>query len=549
MTHREQSQIAARPRPAPLRRFVHDEDGSMIVFGLVLFTIMLMIGGLAVDLMRFESTRTALQQAADRCVLAAASLTQALEPADVVNDCMLKADKAQYLTGVQVDEGLNYREVTATATAATNPMFMHLMGIDELDAPAASKAEQKITNVEIVLVLDVSGSMAGTKLSKLKTAAKEFVDTLLAKDINNRISIAIVPYNAQVNLGAVLRAKYNAVNQHGVTDVDCLEVPAEAYASSGVSRTLSIPMAAYADVINATDWDDEYTSPYYARPVSNSQFCRKQQRNIVRLPSHDIALLKSQIGNLEADGNTSIMLGMKWGLALLDPAARPMFDELIAARKIPAYFALRPFDWDDEEAMKVIVLMTDGNHVSHTKINDEFKTGPSPIYRSDADNNYSIHLPDYATNSSRPYYVPHRDEWRSAAWTSEYGGGRATRQDWQEIWANMRLSYVAWQFYGRSASWNQSSRYNDAIKMLASTYASVSQMNSQLQQSCTLAKENDVLVYGIAFQAPPDGTEQIRDCTLTSNPTDTRFWDVNDLEIQNAFRAIASQISYLRLTQ
>ena len=46
-----------------------------------------------------------------------------------------------------------------------------------MKAPGASTAEQRVNNVEIVLVLDVSGSMSGTKITNLKSAAAEFVDT------------------------------------------------------------------------------------------------------------------------------------------------------------------------------------------------------------------------------------------------------------------------------------------------------------------------------------------------------------------------------------
>jgi Flp pilus assembly protein TadG len=76
------------------RRFRNDEDGAMIVFGLIFFVLMLMIGGLAVDFMRFEYTRTRLQNTLDRATLAAASLDQQLDPTLVVKDYLLKANMA-----------------------------------------------------------------------------------------------------------------------------------------------------------------------------------------------------------------------------------------------------------------------------------------------------------------------------------------------------------------------------------------------------------------------------------------------------------------------
>ena len=63
-----------------LRRFRRDEDGSMIIFTLFLILMMLMVGGMAVDLMRFETNRSRLQATLDRAVLAAADLDQKQRP-------------------------------------------------------------------------------------------------------------------------------------------------------------------------------------------------------------------------------------------------------------------------------------------------------------------------------------------------------------------------------------------------------------------------------------------------------------------------------------
>ena len=74
----ERATMDIRPDHAPCRTslpvFAGDESGGAIVLGLVFFTLMIMMGGLAVDLMRFEHTRTTLQQTTDRAVLAAAAM-------------------------------------------------------------------------------------------------------------------------------------------------------------------------------------------------------------------------------------------------------------------------------------------------------------------------------------------------------------------------------------------------------------------------------------------------------------------------------------------
>lgn len=537
---------ASRAACGQCRRFAKAEHGTVAMFAMILFTLMIMMGGMAVDLMRYEQTRTTLQNTLDRSTLAAASLSQDLDAIDVVNDYFDKAGLLQYLTNVQVDEGINFKEVTADARADAEPYFLHMLGVQDFEAPGHSMAEQRVTNVEIALVLDVSGSMSGTKLSNLKTAAKEFVQTVLTSDDENRISIVVVPYNAQVNLGPTLRAKYNAQHLHGVANVNCLEIPASMYSVTGISRTTPLSMTAYADMDSSTDQTSSYvdqSSTSYARMKTAEPYCIATDKNIIRLPSNDVATLQAQIGAMTAGGNTSIMLGMKWGLALLDPGARDMYSEFVVSGNIRTEFDGRPFDWDDHNSMKLVVLMTDGEHVSHTYVPDAYKSGPSPIYRA-ADGNYSIfHASRAAPNQ---YWVPHRSAWQATPWTNN--STPAVQQDWSGVWTVQRQSWVAWQLYARAlyTSWtSRSSIYNTWMNNFADAYVQPTSMNSQLQQSCSLAKANGVVVYGIAFEAPTNGQTQIRSCASSA----AHYFNAKGLQIQSAFRAIANNISQLRLTQ
>ena len=536
----------ARPDTPAAISFATDERGSITIFALVLFMLIVMLGGIAIDVMKHETIRTTLTNTLDRCALMSASLDQTLDPQAVFEDCIEKAGLSQQIENIEVVNSLNHREVTANARAETNPFFLHLIGINDFDARSRTKAEQAITNVEIALVLDISGSMSGSRITNLKSAASEFVATMLDSDPEHRISITIVPYNAQVNLGPVLRGKYNATNLHGVANVNCLELPFSVYDAPGISRTLPLPMMAYADHAYGTSMIDGYVSPTSSSALPNyaSEFCRQNTYGIVRLPSQDKATLQAQINALQAGGNTSITLGMKWGMTLLDPTARPMYSELISAGQMSNTLAGRPFDYNDPDSMKVIVLMTDGEHVSHDRITDAYKTGLSPIYRSSGDGQYSVYQPSHTGTSK--YFVPHLGTWQASAWTNN--ATPAVQQDWKNVWANLKLSYVAWQFYGRALGTTSTSRnaaYNAALNDMRATYAEVATMNAQLQTSCAQAKDRKVIVYGIAFEAPSNGQAQISACA--SSPS--HYYNAQGMEIQSAFRSIASNLTQLKLTQ
>ena len=367
------------PIGAALRRFGRQDDGALMIFALVLFMLMAMMGGLAVDLMRYESTRTTLQNTLDRSTLAAASLSNTLDPEAVVYDYFDKAGMRGYLTSVTVNNGINYREVVADARADSEPMFLHMFGINDFDAPGHSKAEQRISNVEIMLVLDVSGSMASnSKLVNLKTAANEFVNSVLSSDVDQRISIGIVPFNGQVNLGSTLISKFNATFDPGIADENCIDLPSGVYATAAMSRTLSLPKTTNADTYSGSYTSGGYSTSYMT-PLQTNVWCPARPGNIVRMPSQTIATLPANITGLNAVGAASINAGLKWGLSLLDPDARGMYAELIASSDMAAPLAGRPYEFTDPEALKVIVLMTDGEHFGEERAADAYKSGPSPI--------------------------------------------------------------------------------------------------------------------------------------------------------------------------
>jgi hypothetical protein len=131
--------------------------------------------------------------------------------------------------------------------------------------------------------------------------------------------------------------------------------------------------------------------------------------------------------------------------------------------------------------------------------------------------------------------------WQAAAWkNSSNSGAAAVQQTWPQVWANMRLSYVAYQYYARAGMNTYAAQMN-----LFRTQTPTGTMDSQLQQICGLAKAEGVIVYGIAFEAPAVGQTQIANCSTSS----AHYFNAAGLQIKTAFRAIASNISQLRLTQ
>lgn len=553
--------------PRPLVRFFRNDQGNMTILALTFFLCMTMFGGFAIDLMRYEADRTRLQNALDRASLAAASLEQTMSAEDVVDEYLgaegLRAD----LQDIQVTVTPSSRDVRVLGRTDTDPIFMQMMGITEFDAVARSGAAQSASKIELSLVLDVSGSMAGQKLTNLKAAASEFVNTVLQADSNGRISISLVPYNGQVNLGSVLRSRYNVTDLHGVQNSNCVDLPASVYTSTGMSPGTPMPQTAFVDSYSSTTQSTTFVATNHssATPNSLNRWCPDRAENIVRLPTRDIQALQANINGLTAVGATSINAGLKWGVAMLDPDTRPVFDTLRTQGHIPAALAGRPAAWNDVDTMKIVVLMTDGSHFAEERMNAGFRTGASVIWRATTDFNYSILHVSRINNAtgttrcnSRPYWVPHLGVWHSRAWNGTAPASTAcydptvpqpnvAQLTWQQVWANQRLSWVAWQFYARALGTDNATRtaqYNAAVAMMR-TQTPTATMDSQLQSICTQAKAQEVVVYGIAFEAPTAGRQQIEGCASSS----AHYFDAQGLEIATAFRTIASNLTMLKLTQ
>ena len=83
---------------ALMKRFGRDESGSLVLFGMFIFILMLWSLGIGIDIVRNETNRVNLQNTLDRAVLAATDLSQTEDPKTVVQDYFAKANLSEYLS-------------------------------------------------------------------------------------------------------------------------------------------------------------------------------------------------------------------------------------------------------------------------------------------------------------------------------------------------------------------------------------------------------------------------------------------------------------------
>ena len=199
-----------------LRRLLSDARGNVaLMFGLTLPVLVLItVGG--VDVHRASTVRANLQDALDAAALAAAR-SPYTDPEDLteVGLASLRANLNAYPDILLLEESATFElseDQVVIANARVNVktlvanIFLPPYGqfMDEyIPVGAHSEVNRSSKNLEVALVLDITGSMSGSKIESLKDAADELVD-MVVQDLQTPFysKMAIVPYSMGVNLGS-----------------------------------------------------------------------------------------------------------------------------------------------------------------------------------------------------------------------------------------------------------------------------------------------------------------------------------------------------------
>ncbi|HEY0599168.1 ubiquitin-activating E1 FCCH domain-containing protein [Brevundimonas sp.] len=198
------------------RRLAGDVRGNVaMLFGLSLPVLILMTFG-GVDIHRMSTVKVNLQDALDAAALAAAR-SPYTEDADLqrVGLAALKANLQAYpnvtLEEDQTSFTLSDEDViiadarVQVKTLVANiflPPYGQLMD-DYLPVGSHSEVDRSSRNIEVALVLDITGSMAGERIAALIEAAKDLVN-LVVQDVQTPYysKIALVPWSNSVNPGS-----------------------------------------------------------------------------------------------------------------------------------------------------------------------------------------------------------------------------------------------------------------------------------------------------------------------------------------------------------
>lgn len=530
------------------RRFVRREDGTVTVFAAIVFVLMIGASGIAVDIMRFETQRAQLQYTLDRAVLAAASLSQTLDPNLVVESYFETAGLNDYRLAVQVEEGVNFRRVTAQAEMELQTLFMAIFGQRMMTSPAAGAAEERIRNIEVSMVLDISGSMdeyPTYRIRDLRPAARDFVTAVLGANNSpsgdQLVSISIIPYNGHVNVGTTLSSVFQLTDEHNYSR--CSRFYWDDFTVSGLNPSVPIQRMAHFDIVSS-DWSD---------PIANPR-CPTNDYAAILPWSNNEAELHALINSFNPSGTTAIDAGMRWAVALLDPLARPALNGLNSVGLVHDDFVGRPASYSDEETLKVVVLMTDGANTEQYDVVEQYRDGPSPFWRDPDDGDFSVYYAQWDL-----YWHEDHDTWRD--YPDGGADNDAVRLDYADLWHHIPVGEVEEDLFHRDA-WEEQDNQNSWVNQwrrptiqamgnqyefwdIVDQYVWADEGDRRLRRMCDVAHAQDIVVFAISFEAPTRGQQVMRYCASS----DAHYYDVNGLDISNAFASIARTINQLRLVQ
>jgi len=197
-------------------RLSSDRGGNVVMMFAFAMPVLIMITFAGIDISRVTTVKARMQDALDAATLAAARSTYT-DPAQLkaVALVALKAnlrnasiepfkdeDFTITLTKDQVVIADAKVQVKTLVANIVLPPYGKILD-DTLPLSAHSEVNRSSKDIEVALVLDITGSMTTAKLKSLKDAAAELVDIVVQQQQTPYYSkMSIVPYSMGVNLGS-----------------------------------------------------------------------------------------------------------------------------------------------------------------------------------------------------------------------------------------------------------------------------------------------------------------------------------------------------------
>lgn len=364
-----------------LRCLHSSNEGSAVMFVGLGFFMLLAATGAAIDMSRIQSAQSKLSNALDAAGLAAGAKAHSSDVESVVQNYLKANFPTGYMDTIITDVDVSVNEdntiINLEATAQVDMQVMQVFGFDTVEISATSEITRQNRGMELVMVLDTTGSMyTSDKIGSLRTAANDLVDILFgSKDTIENLWIGIVPYVTAVNVGAGRTAwlrdydpgLYPSNYPASATKwKGCVEARSQWPEPGSLDTSDAPPDGAFPETLFPMYfWGDNNTDNNW---ITSSGVSLNQNAGYSdtggRGPNiacgepitpmiSDKAALHTAIDNLHAwrRSGTASSEGMAWGWRMLSPRWRGLWDHADPSL---------PLDYNTPLMNKVVIIMTDG---------------------------------------------------------------------------------------------------------------------------------------------------------------------------------------------
>jgi Flp pilus assembly protein TadG len=499
--------------------------------------------GLAIDLSRVWLVRSRLQVSLDAAVLVAArDISTGGTSADGVNmfwtnfNRTSKTIRSGGYPGYQGATATDPKvfipapgdvsgSVQMTSTATVVPTLLGVLNIGVVTVGAASTAKTAATGLELAMVLDNTGSMAGSSITALITASQTLLDILYgtASDTQPNLWVSVVPFAATINIkntytgwlvsGSLDQSKYAPSSWMGCVMARTAKTGAQAGDDFNDKTPTQAPLTPFL-----------YPSTYHIYPTpAGIQYTDSKGKKQVYWYPGDNDWTASPNNIIEPDdsnhaGNNTVGPNLDCPSLPILPETASKATILATINKMvpvdrggtfinlglqagwwtisPNWIGLwggnlnMPLAYNTPYMRKAIILMTDGNN--------EWYDWPDGV-------------PGQTPPTAPPTGVP--------AWTAD---GDA--------------DFTA---YGRLKS--------NTLGIVATQATITTTLNTWMLQMCTTIKQNGIVIYTVLFNNTAPATIALF-TSCASSPADY-FQSPSVVPLQQAFQQIGKDLSSLRISQ
>ncbi|MBU2580560.1 MAG: hypothetical protein KJ622_02430 [Alphaproteobacteria bacterium] len=372
-------------------KFSRDQKGIVApMLGLMVIP-MLAITGAAIDIGQAITAEKVLQNAVDSAALAVCSASPDESPDDVVKAFLaagLEGSKLELGDGtstpssgkisVQLEQvGFSAEEnsVNPIAKATVPTSLLKLSGIPEIDIMARTKVGCGAKDLELSMVMDVTGSMnsyAGgkRKIESLREASNEVISIFERNITAGATRVALVPFSEAVNVGqyaSKVRGEIaSGTSQNPGSAGYTFKNKKNDYKTYQITECVSERVGGHAAKSTVPSCSGSHCTQPVGLVYTSGGVCKPENKFMPL--SGNAAALREAINSYQPNGYTAGHIGAAWGwYALLDSWGGFWPDAAAAAT-------------DRDKLIKATIIMTDGEFNTQylNGVQDRDRSGSSP---------------------------------------------------------------------------------------------------------------------------------------------------------------------------